>query len=160
MKITHVIASALALGLVLAAPHARAQKAAKGGAATLTSAADLKWADVPGMQGIAMAVAEGDPSKGPSHFFAKFAAGFAAPEHHHSADHFVTVVSGNVTLTVDGKENKLGPGSFFTFSGKKVHATKCDAGADCVLFVDARGKWDIVPEAAPKAAPAKAEPKK
>jgi len=118
--------------------------------ATLTSATDLKWTDVPNFAGVHMAVADGDPAKGASHFFIKFDKGFAAPEHHHSADHFVTVVSGTVVLVVDGKETKLPAGSFFSFTGKKVHTTKCDAASDCVLFVDSRGKWDVVPEAAAK----------
>lgn len=41
-------------------------------------------------------------------------------------------------------------GSYFAFSGKKPHATKCDAAADCILAMDARGKWDVVPEGAAK----------
>ena len=117
--------------------------------ATLTSAADLKWSDVPGFPGVHMAVGEGDPGKGPSHFFLKFDKGFTAPEHHHSADHYGTVVAGTVILTVDGKDTKLGPGSYFSFTGAKAHATKCDAAADCILELDARGKWDVVPEKKP-----------
>jgi quercetin dioxygenase-like cupin family protein len=127
----------------------------KGGKATLMPAPDMKWADVPGMAGIKIAVGDGDPNKGASHFYLKFDKGFAAPEHHHTADHSGTVVAGTLVLTVDGKETKLPPGSFFAFSGKKVHMTKCDAAADCILAMDARGKWDVVPEAAPKAAAAK-----
>jgi quercetin dioxygenase-like cupin family protein len=118
-------------------------------AATLTGAADLKWSDVPGFPGVHMAVADGDPSKGASHFFLKFDKGFAAPEHHHSADHYGTMVSGTLVLTVDGKENKLGPGSYFAFTGKKVHGTRCEAAADCVMLIDARGKWDVVPAKKP-----------
>ena len=119
---------------------------ADSGKATLTAATDLKWADVPGMAGIKIAVGDGDPNKGASHFFLKFDKGFTAGEHHHSPDHSGTVVAGTLILTVDGKENRLPPGSFFSFSGKKVHATKCDAAADCILAMDARGKWDVVPE--------------
>ena len=119
-------------------------------AATLTAAADLKWADVPGFPGVHMAVGEGDPSKGASHFFLKFDKGFAAPEHHHTADHYGTVISGTMILTVDGKDTKLAAGSYFGFTGKKVHATKCDAAADCVIELDARGAWDVVPEKADK----------
>ena len=67
-------------------------------------------------------------------------------------------------LTVDGKESKLGPGSYFSFTGKKPHATKCDAAADCVLEIDARSKWDVVPAKKPsadkKAADAKPADKK
>ena len=125
---------------------------AKGtGQSVATAAADLKWNDVPDAPGVKMAVASGDPAKGAAHFFMKFAPGFTAPMHHHNADHFVTVLAGTMVLSIDGKDAKLPAGSFFKFSGKKAHMTKCDAGTECVLFIDARGKWDIIPEAAPKA---------
>ena len=52
-------------------------------------------------------------------------------------------------LTVDGKEAKLPAGSYFSFTGKKPHLTKCDATADCVIEIDSRGKWDVVPEKKP-----------
>lgn len=116
------------------------------GAAVMTPAADLKWGDIPNLPGLKMAVVRGDPSKGASHFMMRFPAGFDAPLHHHSTDHYVSVISGTLVLTVDGKEQKLPSGSFFSFKGKKPHKTKCEAGADCVLAIDARGKWDVVPE--------------
>jgi len=112
----------------------------------LVPSADLKWGDVPGMTGVQLAAVEGDPAKGPSHFFLKFVGGFAAPLHHHSADHSGTVVAGTLVLTVDGKDQRLPAGSFFAFSGKGKHMTKCEAGAACVLFMDVRGKWDVVPD--------------
>ena len=122
---------------------------AKGGTATLTPAADMKWADVPNFPGLKMAVLQGDPGKGASHFMMKFPAGFVSPPHHHSVDHYVTVVSGTMSFTVDGKDTKLPAGSYFAYTGKKTHITKCDAGAECVLSIDARGKWDVVPEDKP-----------
>ena len=143
MKKTIAASFVLAFGL-LALP-ALAQTA-KSSAAVLTPAADLTWTDVPGFQGLKMAVAEGNPSKGPSHFFIKFEPGFKAPVHHHTANHFVNVVSGTLVLVVDGNETRLPAGSFFSFSKKQKHATVCEAGAECVLFLDARGKWDVVPE--------------
>jgi quercetin dioxygenase-like cupin family protein len=129
------------------APGAHADKAKKAAGAVLVPAADMKWTDVPGMAGVQTFSVEGDPSKGASHFFIKFVAGFSAPLHHHTVNHFVTVVSGTLLLTVDGKEQKLPAGSFFSFSSKTKHATSCAAGADCVLSVDARGKWDVIMEA-------------
>jgi mannose-6-phosphate isomerase-like protein (cupin superfamily) len=124
------------------APRAQAADKTKKGT-LLVPAADLKWNDVPEMAGVQMAAVDGDPGKGPSHFFIKFVGGFSAPVHHHTANHFVTVVAGTLVLTVDGNEHKLPPGSFFAFSNKTKHATTCVAGADCVLLLDARGKWDV-----------------
>jgi len=109
--------------------------------------ADLKWNDVPGMTGIQIAAVDGDPGKGPSHFFLKFAGGFVAPLHHHTPIHFVTVVSGTLVLTVDGVEHRLPAGSFFSFHTKTKHLTRCEAGAECILAMDVRGKWDVVPDA-------------
>jgi quercetin dioxygenase-like cupin family protein len=118
--------------------------------AVLTPTADNKWAEVPGMAGVQMAVAQGDPSKGPSHFFIKFAPGFSAPLHHHTANHYVVVLAGTVVLNVDGAATKLPAGSYFSFTGMKPHATSCDASAECLLAIDSRGKWDVVPEQAAK----------
>ena len=142
----------LALAVTAFAPPAAAKEAKKGGNAVLIPASDLKWTDVPGFPGVKMAVMDGDPAKGPHHSMLKFAGGFAADLHHHSSDHYGTVVAGTLVLTVDGKENKLPAGSYFSFKGKKQHATKCEAGADCVLSLDARGKWDVVAAGAKPAA--------
>jgi quercetin dioxygenase-like cupin family protein len=138
-----IAATMAGLGMCLASPvHAA-------GGAVFVPAADVKWTDVPGSPGVRIAALGGDPGKGASHFFLKFAGGFSAPVHHHSSNHYVTVVSGTLVLAVDGKEHKLPAGSYFSFTGKKPHATRCEAGADCVLAMDVRGKWDVV---APKPA--------
>jgi quercetin dioxygenase-like cupin family protein len=151
MRKTITTALALALAFGAFAPQAQAKDSKKGGRAVLTPAGDIKWMDVPDSPGVKMAVLDGNPAKGAGHFLIKLSDGFAAPLHHHSSDHYVTVVSGTLSLTVDGKETKLPAGSFFLFTGKRPHITRCEPGADCVLAVDTRGKWDVVPE---KAAPA------
>ena len=117
-----------------------------GGHATLTPASEMKWNDVEGFPGVKIAALQGDPAKGAHHSMQKLPAGLNAPLHHHSPDHYVTVLTGTLVLTVDGKETRLPPGSYFHFTGKKPHLTRCEAGADCMLFADVRGKWDIVPE--------------
>lgn len=141
-------ATTLALALTMAAPQGAAKTGDKGGNAVLLPSGEVTWADVPGFPGVQMAVLGGNPAKGPHHSMLKFAGGFTAPVHHHSSDHYVTVVAGNLVLVVDGKENKLPPGSWFAFTGRAKHATRCEAGADCVLAIDSRGKWDVVPQAA------------
>ncbi len=146
------ITAALALGLAFTASASPAKGGSKGGTAVLLPAGDLKWNDVPGFPGLSMAVLQGDPAKGANHFLIKFKDGFAAPLHHHTSDHYATVVSGTLILTVDGKDTTLPAGSFFSFKGMKKHLTRCAPGADCVLSVDVRGKWDVV---LPKEAAAK-----
>jgi quercetin dioxygenase-like cupin family protein len=126
--------------LILLSPAAGAA-----GTAIFVPAAEVHWSNVADAPGVQIAPLQGDPGKGPSHFLLKFAGGFSAPAHHHTANHYVTVVAGTLVLMVDGKEHRFGPGSYFSFSGKKLHATRCDAGTDCVLAMDVRGKWDVVP---------------
>ena len=136
MKSTSLLVAAACLSLVPCADAADN--------AVFVPAGEIKWQDVPNAKGVQLAAVQGDPSKGPSHFFLKFAPGFSAPAHYHSANHYGTVVSGTVVLSVDGQDRKLPAGSYFAFTGKKAHATRCEAGADCVLAIDARGKWDVV----------------
>jgi quercetin dioxygenase-like cupin family protein len=116
----------------------------KTGAILLTDA-DLKWIADPKRPGTFTAYAEGDPAKGPAHFYLKYEKGFAGGLHYHTSDHGGWILSGTVIIEVDGKETRLPPGSFYFLEGKKPHVAKCDATADCVMTVDVRGKWDAVP---------------
>ena len=148
MKNSLTTAVALAVAFAAFAPTASAKDGKMGGTAVLAPAGDIVWSDVPDFPGLKMAALEGDPGKGSSHFLLKLPDGFAAPLHHHSTDHFVTVLSGTLVLAVDGKETMLPAGSFFMFKGMKQHTTRVAPGADCVLSMDARGKWDVVMETA------------
>lgn len=135
----------LAATLALAGAAAPLASAKGPGKTVMTPMADLKWSDA-GIPGVATAGADGDMKKGASHFFLKYAAGFVAPMHHHSPDHYAVTVSGNLVLiTADGKEVRLAPGSFFAFKDKAPHAGRCEGSQDCVMFIDARGRWDVVP---------------
>src|SRR5262245_4696730 len=133
--VTFVLGSAFA-------PNVLAQGAPN---AVFMPAADLKWVGA-GVPGVATAVVKGDMGKGPSHFYLKYDAGFVAPVHHHSPDHYVTTIAGNLVLIVDGKEHRLAPGSYFAFTDKAKHAARCEGTQACVMFIDARGAWDVVPE--------------
>ncbi len=152
------ISAALIVSAVATIPLVAQAKGA--GASVAIAAADLKWNDVPNFPGVKMAVVSGDPAKGAAHFFMKFTPGFAAPLHHHSPGHYVTVLAGTMVLNIDGNDVKLPAGSYFSFTGMKPHMTRCETGAECTLFIDARGKWDVIPEKAPKADAKKADAKK
>lgn len=118
--------------------------------ATLVTAAELKWVDVPGTPA-KLATVKGDAAKGAHQSFFTLPGGFTAPLHSHTADHQVVVVSGTMVLTPEGgTAKKLGPGSWFEFTGAKKHVTACEAGADCVLVIVGKGAWDLVPAEAPK----------
>ena len=111
---------------------------------SVVRAEDLKWTGA-GIAGVSTAVVDGDIAKGASRFYLRYAAGFVAPVHYHSADHRVTTVTGTLVLIVDGKEHRLAPGSYFALLGKALHAARCDGAQDCVMFIDARSPWDVVP---------------
>jgi len=114
------------------------------------AAADCKWTSA-GIPGVSIAAVEGDMAKGPSHFYLKYDAGVATPMHHHSPDHYVTTISGTLILTADGKEHRLAPGSYFEFTGKAKHAGRVEGNEPCVMFIDARGPWDVVLDTAASA---------
>lgn len=139
-----VILAALALAAqFLPVPDAAAADA------VVAPAADLKWTPA-GIPGVSTAVVEGNMAKGPSHFYLKYDVGLVTPPHHHSPDHYGTVVKGTLMLTVDGKEHRLGAGSFFALTNKAKHTARVEGNEPCVMFIDARGPWDVVPEAADK----------
>jgi quercetin dioxygenase-like cupin family protein len=122
------------------------------------AASELKWVDAPGVppNTVKLAVVQGDPATGPHHAFHKFPAGFTAPLHHHTSDHYGTVISGTMVITPEGgAPKKLPAGSYWEITGAKKHTTKCEPGSDCVIFIDCRGKWDVVMAEAGKKEPAK-----
>ncbi len=114
--------------------------------AVFIEAKDMKWTAVPETPGIQVAVVEGDLKKGNHHAMHKFDAGVSVPMHHHSSVTYATVIAGTMIITMDGTEHRLTPGSFFTYKNKQKHTTVCAPGAECILFVDVRGKWDVMME--------------
>ena len=134
---------AAAVMLVIAVAGASIVQA--GSKAVVAGQSGLTWSEG-GIPGVSTAVVEGDLAKGPARFYLKYAAGFTAPMHHHSPDHYATTVSGTLVLTVDGKEQRLAPGSYFALTGKAPHAVRCDGSTDCVMFIQAMGPWDVVAE--------------
>jgi len=134
-----------ATSVALALAVTQAVVAADMAGAAATPKGDLKWTEA-GIPGVRTAAVGGDMAKGPSHFYLRYSAGLVTPVHHHSPDHYATTVSGSLVLVLDGNEHRLPPGSYFAFTGKARHAARCEGIEDCVMFIDARGPWDVVPE--------------
>ncbi len=143
IAVAGLVAAAL---LVPATAGAKDQAKKGGGKAILVPASDLKFTEDPKSPGVQVAVLSGDPKKGASHLIIKLPANFEAPLHHHTSDHYSVVLAGTMVFTYDGQDHTLPAGSYFSFTGKKQHVTKCSDAAGCTLFVDTRGKWDLVPE--------------
>jgi len=141
MKVKNIRIIGISAALIAAAsvPVIAAEKSA------VVAKADLKWKNL-GTGGVAAAPVSGDMEKGASRFFLKYPVGFVTPNHHHTADHYVTVVSGTITLNVDGKDHKLGPGSYFELTHKKPHTAKVEGNEDAIFFIQADSPWDVVME--------------
>jgi anti-sigma factor ChrR (cupin superfamily) len=108
----------------------------------------LKWAPAPGIQGVMTAVVWGDPATGPHAAFDKFTAGFDTPLHTHSSNNRIVVLAGTMAMAgKDGKEMQFPAGSFYTQPNTYEHTTKCLAGADCMVFLEADAAWDLKPVA-------------
>src|SRR5690606_513843 len=97
-----------------------------------------------GDAGVAVAPVSGDMEMGPNRFFLKYPAGLVTPLHYHSANHHVVLVSGWITLTVGGKEHRLGPGSYFMLADKAQHIAKVEGMEDAVFFIQAETAWDVM----------------
>ena len=138
MKINCTLVVAIAAALFSAAPVL----AAETGKSVVLAKADLKWKAMG--NGVMAAPVSGDMDKGPSRFFLKYPAGLITPLHHHTANHHVAVISGSVTLTVGGKEHRLGPGSYFLLADRAPHIAKVEGGEEVVFFIQAEAPWDVV----------------
>ncbi|MBL9210279.1 MAG: cupin domain-containing protein [Opitutaceae bacterium] len=138
MKTPHVLVAVTAAALFSAA----FVSAGEAGKSVVMAKSDLKWKAMG--NGIVAAPVSGDMEKGPCRFFLKYPVGLVTPLHHHSADHHVTVVSGSVTLTVGGKQHRLGPGAYFMLANRAPHVAKVEGNEDVVLFIQAEAPWDVV----------------
>lgn len=138
MKTNHVLVVAIVAALFSAAPVL----AAETGKSMVVAKADLKWKAMG--NGIASAPVSGDMEKGPCRFYLKYPAGLVTPLHHHTANHHVTLISGSITLTVGGKEHRLGPGAYFMLADRAPHIAKVEGSEEAVFFIQAEAAWDVV----------------
>lgn len=140
MAFKHAVVISISAALIAAAPVV----AVAGDSAVVLMKSDLKWMDMG--NGVQAAPVSGDMEKGASRFFLKYPVGLITPKHHHDADHYATVVSGVITLTVEGKGHKLGPGSYFALTSKASHIAKVEGNEAAVFFIQADGPWNVVME--------------
>jgi len=154
------VGASLAFAPVVLAQAPKSQapaKAGSGGKAVLIPVGEMKWTVPPNSPpGVQVAVLWGDPAKGAFGALHKFAAGFSVPLHFHSAGYRGVVVSGTFLQTAEGESEKsLTAGSYFAYTGKKKHVTKCTEASECVVLIDSGGAWDVVLPDTGKTAPKK-----
>jgi hypothetical protein len=137
---------ALALVPMLLSAQAEAPKTSmKITGKTLMPVDELKWVPMPGLEGAQQAVLWGDPTKGPHRIFYKWAAGTKAPTHTHTNGDRGVVISGVLSLAVEGAApKKLPPGSYFSLGGGVHHATAVEGDQPCVFYIEREGPFDAV----------------
>ena len=155
MKIGRCLIALMVPTLLLGQAPAKPAASDPASRLVVVPAADLKWTDLDptGAPGVKLAVLWGNPAAGAFGAFLKLPAGLAAPLHTHTTDLKVVIVSGTYVQGPEGKpEFRIGAGSyFFQPGGNYKHTTTCAAGADCVLFFEGDGKFDIMMVGAPAA---------
>ena len=127
----------------------------------LSPLADAKWTPLMKEGPLpAAAPIEGDMMKGAHYAYLKLPAGFTSPPHSHSSDYWAVLVQGKMThWAKDGgneaEAKQLGVGDLTYMPAKTEHISKCFPGADCIMAVYQKGKFDFIPAKEPKAAAGK-----
>ena len=112
---------------------------------TLMPAADQKWVAMPGLEGATQCALWGDSTKEAHRILYKWPAGTKAPLHTHTAGDRGVVISGTLSLAVEGAPaKKLPPGSFFSLAAGTKHVTAVEGDAACVFYVEREGPFDAV----------------
>jgi hypothetical protein len=111
--------------------------------------ADAKFVLVMGDGGPSVAPLWGDSSKGgEAGFLLKLPAGFVSPLHSHSHDYWAVTLAGKMSHWSDTQTEKdavpLPVGSYAMMPGKLKHVSKCAPGAECIVFIRVRDKFDFV----------------
>ncbi len=73
----------------------------------------------------------------------KLPTGFTGEIQSHGSTFGAVVIQGQPSHRSD-KTNTLEPGSYFGSEGEAVHKVSCDATEECVIYVRAQGKYDVV----------------
>jgi beta-alanine degradation protein BauB len=112
---------------------------------TFTAVGELTFKDLGGPQ---MADLWGNHEKGAYGGIMKLPAGFTSPMHTHKGDYQAIQIAGTSAHWLVGEDGKaakkMAPGSYWTMPGKLPHVSSCEKGADCLVLVIQKGKFDFV----------------
>jgi len=101
----------------------------------LMPAEELRW-QATEFKGVAAAVLWGNPeneSKGGE--LLKLDSGLAFPHHKHTYDERVLIISGTfVFISEHREETELQPGSYYYLPADVMHASRCSAGTQCLVY--------------------------
>ena len=137
-----VTACTLVLVPLLVAARAEQEKIA---GRKLVAASEMKWVPLPGIEGAEQVLLFGDPAKGAHRALFKYPAGLKAPLHTHTHGDRGLIVSGTLSLAVEGEPAKRLPaGSWFSMAGGTKHVTEVPGEVPCVFYVERDGAFDVV----------------
>lgn len=111
-----------------------------------TAAEEVKWDDLGGLK---VAALVGDYKKGPYGALLRMPAGYTSPLRAHTGAYEAVEISGTSSHWMRGedgtKAKKMTPGSYWTIPAKMEHVSSCAAGADCVMYISQKVKYDALP---------------
>ena len=154
-RIPRILLLMTVVGFVYLLGTLKAQEPTKGAAAkkanarsqrtqaVVRPASEIRWKDVPDLEGVKRGVIWGNPEKTAYGALEKLPAGANLPLHWHSYEVSVVMVSGTLAVGLEGKPaQELWPGSYYFLPGGLKHTKACKAGEDCVVFVMQSGLED------------------
>jgi len=95
--------------------------------------------------GVKKALLWGDHDAGPYGAFTRFEPGLTNPPHTHTNEVRIVVLRGAyIYKPKDGKERRVGPGSYISVPGGDVHASGGDKKEGALFYEESPGKFDMV----------------
>nr|WP_236619147.1 DUF4437 domain-containing protein [Acaryochloris sp. CCMEE 5410] len=109
------------------------------------NASNITWVDQPEMpDGAKVAFLWGTPQEDQLNgTLIKLPTGFTGEIQSHSSTFRAVVIQGQPSLH-SGQTNILEPGSYFGSERETVHKVSCEAKEECVIYVRAQGKYNVV----------------
>lgn len=145
-KLVGIAAAALAvLPVFVPAQDAKKAKGPKIKGKTLIAAEELVWAPLPGIEGAEVVSLWNDHTKQAHRAFFKYPVGLKSPLHTHTHGDRGVIVSGTLSLAVEGAPPKrLPPGSYFSLAAGVQHVTAVEGSEPCVFYMEREGPFDVV----------------
>lgn len=135
---------AVALGLVAAWSIGRVQ--AQGDKVIFSDPNHATFAAMPGAAraGVSTAPLWGDP-EGAAGTYTKFAPGWDAGWHTHTADTWIVGIKGAYLYKDENGEKRVGPGDFLRVPGGHKHWSGGDKKEGALFYTETSGKFDLIP---------------
>ena len=108
----------------------------------------LQWTPCPDFipKGCEIAVLQGDPAQKNADVYFKVPADFEIPNHWHTSEERIVLVSGTLDVTYDNQETvTIQTGEYAYGPAKLPHSAYCHQGEACVLYIGFVEPLDAIP---------------